>query len=174
MFGKDIIVMSMVELRRLKFVQSAIEKQITQKEASSILGLCERQIRRLVKRVRDEGEIGVIHESRGRSSNRRLSDKIKSKVLTLYKKRYPDFGPTLAAEKLLELDGIKISDETLRKWLIEEGLWEKRRKRSIYRQWRPRRECFGDMFQLDGSHHDWLEGRGPKLVLMAYIDDSSK
>jgi hypothetical protein len=94
-------------------------------------------------------------------------------VLTLYKERYPDFGPTLATEKLLEVDGIRLSDETLRKWLIEIGMWKKGRKRSAYRQWRPRRACFGEMVQLDGSHHDWLEGRGSKLVLMAYIDDAT-
>jgi hypothetical protein len=79
----------------------------------------------------------------------------------------------LAAEKLIECDGIKISDETLRRWLIEAGFWKKRRKRSGFRQWRPRKECFGQMVQMDGSHHDWLEGRGPKLVLMAYIDDAT-
>ncbi|OPY87720.1 MAG: Integrase core domain protein [Smithella sp. PtaU1.Bin162] len=173
MAGKDIFVMSLEEIRRLKVVQSAIDSRITQKAAATILGLSERQVRRLVKRVRDKGDNGVIHESRGRPSNRKLSDRIKRKVIFLYKKRYGDFGPTLATEKLSEFDGIKISTETLRKWLIEEGLWEKRRKRSIYRQWRPRRECFGEMVQLDGSHHDWLEGRGGKLVLMAYIDDAT-
>jgi hypothetical protein len=94
-------------------------------------------------------------------------------VIKLYTRKYPDFGPTLASEKLLERDGIRISDETLRKWLLEKGLWRKRRKRSAYRQWRPRRTCFGEMVQMDGSHHDWLEGRGPRLVLMGYIDDAT-
>jgi len=79
----------------------------------------------------------------------------------------------LAAEKLIECDGIKISDETLRRWLVEAGFWKKRRKRSGFRQWRPRKECFGQMVQMDGSHHDWLEGRGPKLVLMGYVDDAT-
>jgi len=98
---------------------------------------------------------------------------MKEKVITLYAMKYPDFGPTLATEKLFEMDGIRISDETLRKWLLEQGIWKKKRKRSIYRQWRPRRACFGEMVQMDGSHHDWLEGRGPKLVLMGYIDDAT-
>jgi hypothetical protein len=91
----------------------------------------------------------------------------------LYRGRYTGFGPTLTSEKLGELDGIKLSDETLRKWLMEAGLWQRRRKRSRHRQWRQRKECFGEMVQLDGSHHDWLEGRGPELVLMAYIDDAT-
>lgn len=173
MAERDIVVMSLGEVKRLKVIQSAIERRVTQKTAASMLGFSERQVRRLIKAVREEGDRGVIHKSRGRSSNRRFSDEIRRKVLSLYKGRYPDFGPTLATEKLLELDGIKISDETLRKWLIEGGLWKKRRKRSIYRQWRPRKDCFGEMVQLDGSHHDWLEGRGPKLVLMAYIDDAT-
>lgn len=173
MAGRDIIIMSLEEVRRLKIVQSAIDRRITQKSVSSILGLSERQVRRLVKVVREEGDCGIIHKSRGRPSNRRISDELRGRALSLYMERYPDFGPTLATEKLLEHDGIKISDETLRKWLIAEGFWKKRRKRSIYRQWRPRKECFGEMVQLDGSHHDWLEGRGSRLVLMAYIDDAT-
>lgn len=115
MAGRDIIVMSIEEVKRLKLVQSAIDRRITQKSVSSILGLSERQVRRLVKVVRDKGDRGIIHESRGRPSNRRLPDEVKEKVLSLYKERYPDFGPMLATEKLLEREGIKISDETLRK-----------------------------------------------------------
>lgn len=91
----------------------------------------------------------------------------------MYRERYPDFGPTLATEKLIECDGITISDETLRTWLIEAGFWKKRRRRSAHRQWRQRKECFGQMVQMDGSHHDWLEDRGPELVLMGYIDDAT-
>jgi hypothetical protein len=173
MAERDVIVMSIREVKRLKLIQSAIDRQITQKSVSAMLGLSERQVRRLVKGVREEGDRGIIHRSRGRSSNRRLCDKLKEKVIALYTKKYPDFGPTLATEKLLDLDSIRISDETLRKWLLEKGLWRKRRKRSAYRQWRPRRSCFGEMVQMDGSHHDWLEGRGPKLVLMGYIDDAT-
>jgi transposase len=173
MAGRDIIVMSIREVRRLKAVQSAIDGHVTQREAATMLGLSERQVRRLLRDVREQGERGIIHALRGRPSNRRFSEEIKEKALSLYQARYPDFGPTLATEKLLECDGIKISDETLRSWLIEAGFWKKRRKRSRFRQWRPRKECFGQMVQMDGSHHDWLEGRGPKLVLMAYIDDAT-
>jgi len=173
MAGKDIVVMSIEEVRRLKAVQTAIAKHITQKTAASMLRLSERQVRRLVKVVREQGDRGIIHALRGRSSNRSFPEEVRGKVLSLYQGRYPDFGPTFATEKLFECDDIKISDETLRKWLIEAGLWKKRRKRSIHRQWRQRKECFGQMVQMDGSHHDWLEGRGPKLVLMGYIDDAT-
>jgi transposase len=173
MAERDMIIMSLGEIKRLKLIQSAIDRQISQKRVSSILSLSERQIRRLVKAVRAEGDKGIINRSRGRPSNSRLSSTTKEKVIVLYKEKYSDFGPTLATEKLLELDGIRLSDETLRNWLIEAGLWKKSRKRSAYRQWRPRRSCFGEMVQMDGSHHDWLEGRYPKLVLMGYIDDAT-
>lgn len=173
MAGKDIIEMTLKEVKRLKVLQEAIDKHITQKAAASMVGLSERQARRLVRAVRDEGDRGIIHKSRGRPSNRRMPDKVKDKAISLYKKKYHDFGPTLASEKLLEMNGIGISDETLRQWLLEAGLWQKRRKRSAHRQWRPRKECRGEMTQVDGSHHDWLEGRGPELVLMGYIDDAT-
>jgi transposase len=165
--------MSLREVRRLKAVQSAMDRHVTQKAVASMLGLSERQVRRLVKVVREKGDKGIIHALRGHPSNRRFPEEVRGRVLSLYQERYPDFGPTLATEKLFEFDGIKVSEETLRKWLIEAGFWKKRRKRSAYRQWRPRKDCFGEMVQMDGSHHDWLEGRGPKLVLMAYIDDAT-
>jgi transposase len=173
MAGRDMIVMSIREVRRLKAVQTVIDKQITQKVAASMLGLSGRQVRRLVKVIREKGDRGIIHGLRGRPSNRRLPEAMRGRVLSLYQERYPDFGPTLAMEKLFECDGITISDETLRTWLIEAGLWKKRRKRSAFRQWRARKECFGEMLQMDGSHHDWLEGRGPELVLMGSIDDAT-
>lgn len=173
MAGKDMIVMSIREVKRLKALQSVIDRQITQHTAATMLGLSERQVRRLVKVVREQGDSGIVHASRGRPSNRRIPEEVRGRVLSLYQGRYPDFGPTLATEKLLECDGIKISDETLRRWLVEAGIWKKKRKRSSYRQWRQRRECFGQMVQMDGSHHDWLEGRGPKLVLMGYVDDAT-
>ena len=173
MAGKDIIEMSLKELKRLKVVQEAIDRHITQKAAASIMGLSERQGRRLVRAVREEGDRGVIHKARGRPSNRRTPERTREKALRLCEKKYRDFGPTLASEKLQELDGIELSDETLRKWLLEAGLWKRRRKGAAHRQWRPRKECFGEMVQMDGSHHDWLEGRGPELVLMGYIDDAT-
>jgi transposase len=173
MVEKDIIRMSIREVKRLKVIQETIGRHITQRIAASMIGLSERQTRRLVRGVREEGERGVIHRLRGRFSNRKIPAEVRVKVLMLYRSRYIGFGPTLASEKLGELDGIKLSDETLREWLMEAGLWQRRRKRSRHRQWRQRKGCFGEMVQMDGSHHDWLEGRGPELVLMAYIDDAT-
>lgn len=173
MAGKDIIEMRLQDLKRLKVIHEAIEKHITQGTAASLIGVTERQIRRIIKAVREEGDKGIIHKARGKTSPRRIPEKIKNRTLELYKKKYPDFGPTLASEKLLEIDNITISDESLRKWLIEEGIWKRRRKRSGHKQWRLRKACFGEMVQMDGSHHDWLEGRGPELVLMGYIDDAT-
>lgn len=173
MRGEDIVKMSKKELRRIGLIHRVIDKLIEQGEAGRLLGLTSRQIRRMVKRVREEGDIGIIHRSRGRESNRRIAKKIRWKVIKLYKEHYWDFGPTFAAEKLAERDEIGLSDETLRHWLIEEGLWEKGRKTRTHRQWRERKASFGEMVQVDGSHHDWLEGRGPKLVLMGYIDDAT-
>ena len=156
MAGEDIICMSFREVRRLKAVQEAISGRITQKAAASMMGLCERQTRRLVRAVRERGDAGVVHKARGAPSNRKTPGKVRDEAVTLYRRKYAGFGPVLACEKLNELDGIAISDETLRKWLMEAGLWRKRKKRSCHRQWRQRKECFGEMLQMDGSHHDWL------------------
>ena len=173
MTRKDIIEMSLKEIKRLKVVEDAIEGSITQKIAARMIGVSERQVRRFVRSVREEGERGIIHKTRGRGSNRKITEEVKEEVLGLYRSKYTGFGPTLLSEKLSEIDDIKISDETIRKWLIGAGLWVGRRKRKTHRQWRERRECFGEMIQIDGSHHDWLEGRGPELVLMGYIDDAT-
>jgi len=173
MSQKEIIILRPKELKRLKIIQEVINKHITQKQASELLVLSQRQIANLVKRVRKEGDRGIIHRLRGKPSHRAFPQKLKDKVINLYKKKYPDFGPTLATEKLFELDRIKISRETLRRWLIKEGLWIRKRKSRKHRYWRPRCECFGQMVQLDGSHHKWLEERGPELVLMAYVDDAT-
>lgn len=173
MAGEDIIGMSLRELRRLKVVHQALDRQITQKTAASMLALSERHLRRLVRSVRELGDGGLVHCGRGQTSNRRLPERVKARVLKLYRRKYRDFGPTLASEKLLELDGIRVSRETLRQWLLSADLWAKRRKYRGHRQWRMRKECFGEMVQMDGSHHAWLEGRGPELVLMGYIDDAT-
>lgn len=173
MAEEDVIGMRLRDLRRLKAVQEAIEGHITQRAAASKIGYSERQVRRLVRRVREEGERGIIHKGRGRPSNQRIPSKVKEKAVARYRRRYLGFGPTLASEKLNELEGITVSRETLRQWLIDAGLWKKRRKKSAHREWRERRECFGELVQMDGSHHDWLEGRGPELVLMGYKDDAT-
>ena len=173
MTERDIIGMSVKELKRLKVVQEAIARHITQKTASELMGLSERQVRRLVRTVRQEGEKGLVHRARGSSSNNRISGKVKAKAVRAYKESYMGFGPTLTSEKLQEREGIEVSRETVRKWLLEEGLWGRKRKNSPHRSYRERKECLGEMVQMDGSHHDWLEGRGPQMVLMGYIDDAT-
>lgn len=173
MARKDIFTMSNRDIKRLGIVNKVMEEGLKQVEAAEYLKLSSRQVNRIVTRVREEGNRGVIHRLRGRRSNRRIGDKTKERTLRKYREKYKGFGPLLASEKLEELDNIKISDETLRKWLIEDGQWEKRRKRKKKRRWRERRGRLGEMVQMDGSHHDWLEGRGPEMVLMAYIDDAT-
>jgi hypothetical protein len=160
------------ELRHLYVVRKVLEKEITQREASEILSLSSRQVRRIAKRVRLDGDQGIIHRSRGRPSNRRIAGAIRGKVIQLYRSQYRDFGPTLASEKLQERDQVQVHAETLRLWLMESGDWKKRRKRREHRRWRERKHHAGEMVQVDGSHHDWFEGRGPGCVLMGYIDDA--
>jgi transposase len=170
---EDRIEMSQRDLKRLHVIQAVLEAKLKQVEAAEILDLSDRQIRRMSTRLKGEGEHGMVHRLRGRPSNRRTSEKLKARALELYETHYGDFGPTLAAEKLSERDGIGVSDETLRLWLIEAGVPYKGRKKRKHRQWRERKASLGEMIQMDGSHHDWLEGRGPELVLMGYIDDAT-
>lgn len=170
---EDIISMSQRELKRLHLIKKALEKEITQEAAAELLGISNRQVRRIIKTVRHEGDRGIIHKSRGRESNRAIAAEIKEKVLSLYQKKYPDFGPTLGSEKLWERDKIKINDETLRLWLIAKDIEYQGRKKRPHRQWRERKESFGEMLQLDGSRHKWFEERGPESVLMCYIDDAT-
>jgi hypothetical protein len=173
MAGEDMIMVRQGELKRLHVIRKVLERVIKQVEAAEILSLSGRQIRRIVKRIKMEGDRGVIHKSRGRPSNRGIPHKIKDRVIRLYRAQYKDFGPTLASEKLLERDRIEISDETLRRWLIEGGDWKKSRKRGRHRQWRERKHHYGEMVQMDGSHHAWFEGRGGPCVFMSYIDDAT-
>ena len=173
MARKDIIKMSQRELKQLYVIHKVLDKKLRQVDAADMLDLSDRQIRRMVKRVREEGDGGIPHKSRGKSSNRAIPKKVKGKVIKLYKKKYWDFGPTLASEKLYELDKIKVNHDTLRSWLIEEQKQDWQRKARPHRQWRQRKEYFGQMIQMDGSHHDWLEGRGPWLVFMGYVDDAT-
>lgn len=170
MTGEDIVMAKQWELKRLHVIHKVPDGGIKQVEAADILSLTDRQIRRIVKKIRVEGDAGIVHKSRGKPSNRRLPKKVKYKVIKIYKEKFSGFGPTLASEKLLEMEGIQINDETLRKWLIESGEWQKTRKNRNHRQWRERKHYFGEMIQIDGSHHDWFEGRGPECVLMGYIN----
>lgn len=171
MAGGDVIMVRQKELKRLHVIRKVIEGALTQRDAAGLILLTERQVRRIVKRIREEGDEGIRHKSRGRPSHRKL--RFKEKIVQLYRTTYPDFGPTLFTEKLKEHEGIAISRETVRTWLVEAGEWKKHRKRKAHRQWRERKDRCGEMLQMDGSHHDWFEGRGPKCVLMGYIDDAT-
>jgi len=173
MAGKDIVIMSQEELKRSYIIKKVIERSISQIEASELIGLSERQVRRLVRKVRLGGDIGIMHSSRGKPSNRSFPEELRNKIIDLYKNKYSGFGPTLATEKLSEIDKIKLSAETLRKWLIAEQLPYRNRKKRPHRQWRERKPYFGVMIQVDGSHHFWFEDRGPSCVLMGYIDDAT-
>jgi hypothetical protein len=165
--------MSQRDLARLHIIQQVLDNKFKQVEAAESLELSVRQIRRIVQRVRLEGVQGIIHKLRGQPSCHRIAGKLRLRAIDLYRTHYRDFGPTFAAEKLFEINKIKISDETLRLWLITEGLWQKRRKDRKHRQWRERKHYFGQMIQMDGSHHPWFEDRGPVCVLMGYIDDAT-
>jgi hypothetical protein len=173
MAGKDMIVVRQEELKRLHVIKRVLERVMKQVKAAEILSLSPRHIRRIVKRIKTEGERGITHRSRGRPSNRKTPEKIKTKAINLYRSTYSDFGPTLASEKLLERDGIGVSDETLRRWLLETGDWKPVRRRKKHRRWRERKHHYGEMVQMDGSHHAWFEQRAPGCVLMSYIDDAT-
>jgi len=173
MARKDIIMMSQEELKRLPITHKVINKELTQIDAADILGLCDRQVRRIIERVKKEGDKGIIHRLRGKPSNRQMPMKTKDRILNLCKTRYKDFNPTFASEKLLEIDELIVNPETLRLWFIESGITYNKRRGRTHRVWRERKHHFGEMVQLDGSHHDWFESRGPRCVLMGYIDDAT-
>ena len=171
--GKDIINMSQKEFMRIPVIDSVISGRLTQIAAGNILGLHRKQVGRIVAKVKKQGSTGLIHASRGRTSNNRAQETIKNKILSFCRTTYQGFGPTLAAEKLLEINKLDIHHDTLRKWFIEEGIDYNKRKFKKHRSWRQRKDFFGEMVQLDGSHHDWLEGRADKCVLMGYVDDAT-
>ncbi len=155
--------MSLRERERLKLFERVKRSELRLIEAAKICGLSYRQTRRWYKRYCEQGDRGLVHQGRGRPSNRAHPAEFKALVLARYEERYPDFGPTLAAEKLT-LEGHVLDHETLRGWLLQAGLWHKRRKRGKHRSWRERRAHFGELVQLDGSHHQWFEARGPSVV----------
>jgi len=163
----------MKELGRVPVIDNVINGQITQIEAANILSITDRQVRRLVKGVREKGKTALIHKSRGRPSHAAKPNDLKTKALTLCKLKYRGFGPTFAAEKLFEIEKIDIHPDTLRRWFIKSDIEYKRRRAPKHRSWRPRRVYFGQMLQIDGSHHPWFEDRGPECVLMGYVDDAT-
>lgn len=146
--------------------------ELTLVQAAGLGSLSYRQVKRVWRRYQDQGDAGLVHRLRGRASARRKDPELRARILARVEARYGDFGPTLAAEYLLE-EGLKVDHETLRRWLLAEGTREVRRRRQQHRQWRERKPCFGAMVQLDGSEHDWFEGRREWAVLMVMIDDAT-
>jgi len=166
--------MSEKEIKKAEIMSQLAEKQITQRMAAEHLGMSIRQVKRLWREYQKMGAEGLINKSRGKPSHNQLDAELKKEVVNLILERYRDFGPTLATEKLEELHGIKISDESVRKIMISEGLWKHRRKRKLrVFQMRERRACFGELVQIDGSDYDWFEGRSPRCTLLVFVDDAT-
>ena len=168
----DLLAMSQRERDVLKVMQGVIEGKRTQAEAARLLKRSVRHVRRLQRRLETAGDATLVHGLRGQPSNNCYDDEFRRRILQAYRRRYRDFGPTLASEKLAA-EGLAVGVETLRRWLLAAGLWERRRHRDPHRSRRPRRECFGELVQMDASIHDWFEGRGETSVLIAMIDDAT-
>ncbi|MFI3904483.1 ISNCY family transposase [Ochrobactrum sp. S1502_03] len=169
-----LITMSQKELNRLKTVQQIRDNQLRVVEAAALLGLSRSQVHRMLQAFDRLGATGLVSGKRGRPSNRRYGEDFRNNVLDIVRTYYRDFGPTLACEKLIERHQLSVSKETLRQWMTAAGLWTSRRerKRQLH-QPRGRRDCFGELIQIDGSHHWWFEERGPKCALLVYIDDAT-
>jgi hypothetical protein len=168
----DRIAMSQKERDVLKILHGVLRGERTQAEAARLLGLTTRQIRRIQRKLEADGDQALVHGLRGQPSNHRLDPAMRRKILAAYRRRYADFGPTFASEKLAQ-EGLVVCPQTLRQWLLAEGLWQRRRRRDPHRSRRPRRACFGELVQMDASEHDWLEGRGEAMVLITMIDDAT-
>ena len=166
--------MSAKEVDRLSVVRKVSARRLRQREAAEQLGLSVRQVKRLLRRYRDRGAAGLVSRRRGRRPNNAMDPGLRREVMGWVAKRYADFGPTLACEKLTEAHGYRLSAETLRQWMIAEGLWRsKSRRRLRIHQRRPRRACFGELIQIDGSPHAWFEDRGERCTLIVFIDDAT-
>jgi len=169
--------MSKKEIDRHEVISRVIRKEITAQKAGELVGLCKRQIKRLKKRVKKQGAKGLIHGNRGKPGNRKIPDVQRDEIVRLLKEKYSDFGPTFASEKLAEINKITRDPKTIRSIQIAEGLWTPRKgKKGLeHRDWRTRKEAYGEMLQYDGSYHNWFEGRGEQneQCLLATIDDAT-
>ena len=170
----ELLNMSNQEITRLEIMQRLKDKRLTQKEAARMLGISIRQVKRLWQAYRKKGTKGLMSQRRGKPSNNRLDAGITQKALDLIKEKYEDFGPTLAHEKLTEVHKLQLSRESVRQIMIAERIWKpKRARQPPAHQMRDRRACFGELVQIDGSDHDWFEGRGPRCTLLVFIDDAT-
>jgi transposase len=158
---------------RVVVMEKVIAGAMTLKTAARRLGVSERQAKRLKKGYQSGGLAGIIHKSRGKKSNREIDPELKARVMDYYRDRYDGFGPTLASEQIAKRNGIEVNRETLRLWLIEAALWKRARKGKKHRSRRQPRERFGELVQIDGSHHKWFEGRRTKSCLMNMVDDAT-
>lgn len=173
MVREERVEVSQRDLDRLRVIREVLSKRLKQKQAAKQLGISTRQVRKLCRRVQQQGSRGIVHRLRGRRSNHQLGQGLLEKALQLVEVRYGDFGPTLANEKLHQVHGIRLSTSTLRKGMMQAGIWRSRRQRVRHRSWRERRACLGELVQLDGSMHRWFEERAPSCVFIAYIDDAT-
>ena len=167
------VLMSERELYRIEVLAQIDDGRLTVENGANMLGLTRRQVFRLLKRYRSDGAPAIRHKARGKPPNNRIHKAKRAYALTLIKENYADFGPTLAAEMLAEQHGFKVSRETVRKWMVEDGLWLSRKQRRTFHQPRLRRECFGELIQIDGSEHRWFEDRGDRCTLLVFIDDAT-
>jgi hypothetical protein len=165
--------MSGNELQRIEVLAEILSRRRTEASAAAILGISTRQTRRLIVAYRAGGGASVIHKSRGRASNNRLLEGVREYAVELVRSNYADFGPSLAAEMLLTKHELRVSRETLRKWMMADGLWLSRKQRRSFHQPRLRREAFGELIQIDGSDHRWFESRGDACTLLVFIDDAT-
>jgi hypothetical protein len=166
--------MSMKEIDRLSLLRLIEEGRLSQIEAAKQLKISDRQMRRLYKNYCLKGKEGIISKKRGKSSSRKYSKTFQEHCLSFIKQDYYDYGPTLAAEKLQEYNGLKISKETARQWMIKSGIWiPKSNHETTIHQPRFRRSYYGELIQIDGSVHRWFEDRGPKVTLLVFIDDAT-
>jgi hypothetical protein len=168
----DRVAMSQRERDRLKMMAPVLKGERTQVEAARRLKRCVRQVRRLQRRLEKDGDAGIVHRLRGRPSNRQRDPSLRKQAVALYRQEMPDFRLTMASEKLAAR-GLAVPARTRRDWLSAAGLWQPKYRRDSHRTRRERRPCFGELVQADGRHHDWLEGRGPWMVLVAMIDDAT-
>ena len=169
----ETFLMSVKERKRLEVVSRVVAKEVALSKGAELLSISYRQMRRILARYRADGDLGLVHRLRGRASNRQVQPIRQQQALELYREKYAGYGPTLAAESMQRDDDLAVSVSTLRAWLSRAGLWQRQRRRKLHRRRRPRREHFGELVQLDGSHHDWFEGRCGKAVLMVMIDDAT-
>lgn len=167
------ITMSLGEIKKYDLIKKVINQELNGSQAAELLNLTVRHTRRLKARVVKDGIKGLVHGNRGKSGNRRLAEKERKKIAELIKRKYPDFGPTLATEKLIELDKIERSRGAIRSIMIAEEIWKpKAKKKEVQREWRQRKACQGELIQYDGSYEFWFENRGEKCCLLASIDDA--